>query len=88
MYVTVQIPITAPIPLIVVPGAALRPGGRLWVIRNGKLAIEQVDVAMASGDQVVLRQPSSNRLQPGDRVVTSPLPVVRAGMLLRESIAP
>ena len=88
MYVTVRIPIAAPIPLIAVPREAIRPGGRLWVMKDGKLAIEQVDVAMTTGDQVVLRQPLSNRLQPGDRVVTSPLPVVRPGMLLKESTTP
>lgn len=88
MYVSIRMPIDPPVPLLSIPTAALRPGDRVWVKRDGQLQIVNVEVALAAGDRVIIRQPPEGDLAPADKVVVSPLAFVRQGMSLREQTAP
>jgi len=83
MYVDVRIPIETPVPMLRVPLTALRPGGELWVVRDGHLDIVSVDVARKEGDAALLRM-STEGPQVGERVVTSPLAAVEDGMAVRD----
>lgn len=87
MYVSVRIPISSPVPLLRLPDQAVRPGGQVWVVRDGKLHIIKVDIAETIGDSVLIRQDGSE-LQPGDRAIVSPLAAVREGMPVQEDAAP
>jgi multidrug efflux pump subunit AcrA (membrane-fusion protein) len=79
MYVTVRIPIKAPIPLLRVPLVGLRPGGEVWVVREGKLVIVPAQLARIDGESALLRGGTTG-LQAGDRVVVSPLAAFQSGM--------
>ena len=87
MYVTVHIPITSPVPLLRLPEAGVRPGGQVWVVRDGNLHITEVSVAETIDDSVLIRQ-DSTELRPGDRIIVSPLAAVREGMPVQETAAP
>ena len=82
MYVGIRIPINSSLPMLAVPQASVRPGNQVWIIRDGKLQIESVEVAKVQGDRVLVHA-QSTALVPGDRVVTSPLAAVRNGMPVR-----
>ena len=79
MYVKVRVPIRPPIPLVAVPNTAVQPGGETWVVRDGALDIEKINVARMAGDTALLA-PSPNGPQPGEPVVTSPLAGPAQGM--------
>ena len=83
MYVTIRIPIAAPVELIEIPTSALRPGGEVWVIRDRQLHIQTVEVAHANDPFVLVRRQQTG-LQPGDKVITSPLAIVKNGMSVKE----
>ncbi len=62
------------------PRAALRPGGVIWVVdREGRLHFRKVKVARTSGDQVLVRE----GLKQGELVVVSNLSAVSRGMAVR-----
>ena len=82
MYVTVRIPITSPLPLLKLPISAYRPGGFVWVVREGKLEILDVQLARTMEDYVLVEQ-REDGLQDGDAVVVSPLASVSDGMQVR-----
>ena len=84
MFVNVRIPVESPLQLLRVPMEAIRPGGQIWVDRDGMLDILAVNLANVQGQDALIRQDGSG-LQPGDRVVVSPLTSVREGMKLREA---
>jgi len=82
MFVTVRIPIDAPVPLFRVPPEALRPGGTIWLVRGGRLLVVNVSLLqMLQTDAIVhqLDQP----LVDGDRVIVSPLAAIQDGMAVR-----
>ena len=87
MYVTVRIPVTAPTGLFQVPTEALRPGGRLWVVRDHVLHIRDVSVAASDAAHVLVRREGLD-MGPDDQVVISPLTVVRDGMRVRVEASP
>ena len=82
MFVTVRIPISVSAGLLRVPVEAVRPGGRLWVVRNNVLRVRQVSVARSQADQVLVEMEGTD-LAHGDEVVISPLVSVRDGMPVR-----
>lgn len=84
MYVNVRFPISSPVPLLQLPVEAVRPGGQVWVMRDGRLRILHITVAHTEGDFALIRADDSG-LQTGDRVVVSPLAFVRDGLDLREA---
>ena len=81
MFVDIEIPIDPPVDLIRVPISALQAGSQVWIVRDNVLHTEIVDVAQTLDEHVLIRRPAS--LRSGDRVVTSPLAVVRDGMAVR-----
>ena len=88
MFVTVKIPLDGEDDLLSVPSEAVRPGGRMWLVEDGKmLLVEQVSIESNLDDRVLIRSgdphPGSN-----DKVIVSPLPFANAdmdGMAVRES---
>ncbi len=86
MYVDIEIPIAAPVPLLELPLEAIRPGnsGRnVWVIRDGVLKIVPVEVARVERSHALIHAGKAG-LQVGDKVVVSPLSAVSDGMKVRE----
>ncbi len=82
MFVSVRIPITAPVSLFKVPAESLRPGERLWLARNGQLKIVAVSVVQQLPDGLLVHQLEEPLLD-GDSVITSPLAVIQDGMTLQ-----
>jgi RND family efflux transporter MFP subunit len=69
----------------VLPRAALRDGGQVWVVGDDdRLRFRDVDVLRAHGSQVVIRE----GLESGERVCISPLQTVVDGMEVRAVGAP
>jgi multidrug efflux pump subunit AcrA (membrane-fusion protein) len=79
MYVTVRIPIDSPVQLLQVPAESIRPGGQLWVVRDGKLKVVSVSLVRVDGDLALVRQEQST-LKAQDVVIVSPLASVTDGM--------
>jgi RND family efflux transporter MFP subunit len=63
----------------VIPAAALRDGGSVWLMNDGHLKIRPVEVVRRARDVVVI----SGGLVPGDRVVLTNLAGAAEGMKLR-----
>ncbi|MFH5803162.1 efflux RND transporter periplasmic adaptor subunit, partial [Alienimonas sp. DA493] len=82
MYVNVQVHTEPAEPLLEVPEQAVRPGNRVWAVRDGKLRIAELPVAAIVGGKVLI-PPTGAALEPGDRVVVSPLPGATPGMNVR-----
>lgn len=82
MYVSVRIPITSPVPLLMVPAEAVRPGQQLWVVQNGMLKIFSITLVRVDGDTALVQQESGS-IKIGDSVVTSPLASINDGMPVR-----
>ena len=84
MFVTVRIHVGGQIDLLSVPSAAVRPGGRLWLVEDGKMQLVPVSIESILDDRVLIRAGSPH---PGidDRVIVSPLPFAASGMAVRES---
>lgn len=79
MFVSVRIPITAPVALFRIPPEALRPGEQLWLVRDGRLKILPVSVVQQQPDALLVHQLDEPLLD-GDAVITSPLAVIQADM--------
>ena len=84
MYVAIQIPVQPPVALARIPTRALQPGGKVWIVRDGKLIIFDADVARTERETSLIRIFEYGP-QPGDKVVTSPLSFVQDGMLVEEA---
>jgi len=82
MFVTVRITVESPTPLLELPLEAVRPGGKVWVMRDGKLTVKDV-TTVHNDDQMALVQ-SQTGLRKGDRVIISPMAAVIEGMALSE----
>ena len=84
MFVAIQIKIDPKNQLLSVPARAVRPGDRLWIFREGKLATENVDVVMiVDGQALILAEQAP--ISEGDEIITSPLPMAIVGMPLRKT---
>lgn len=86
MFVSVRISVDPKEALVTVPANAVRSGGACWLMRDGKLKIQPVKVARRMKDRVLLHVEAEG-IQPGDKVVTSPLAVAEDGMALQEQAA-
>ena len=69
--------------VVAIPRIALREGNKVWIEREGILAIEQASVVWSTEERVFVR----GGLQPGDNVVVSRIAAPVAGMSLRPSPA-
>lgn len=91
MYVDIEIPILTRAPLLKLPLDAVRPGeaagsGReVWVVRDGKLSIVNVEVARIEPDYALIYARKSG-LRAADRVIVSPLASVSDGLQVREAV--
>lgn len=86
MFVSVRISVDPKEALVTVPTNAVRSGGSCWLMRDGKLKIQPVKIARRMKDRVLLHVEDQG-IQPGDKVVTSPLAVAEDGMALQEQAA-
>jgi multidrug efflux pump subunit AcrA (membrane-fusion protein) len=86
MYVTVSVHAQPRMTLLEIPQQSLQPGNRVWQVADGKLAVHQVRVADANEDQVLIYADGSG-LQPGMKLVSSPLAVAVDGMAVEEQSA-
>ncbi len=84
MFVSVSVHTQTEIPLLAMPERALRPGNRVWLVRDGKLEVEEVEVVQVVNDEVLLREDTSP-IKIGDRVVVSPLSAPFPGMTVAET---
>jgi hypothetical protein len=83
MFVTVKIDVPTQQELVEVPVSALRPGNRVWILRDDRLAVRKVRVAQVLDDRVLLF-PDGTQLTAGDRVIVSPLALAVDGMEIQE----
>ena len=67
---------------ITLPRSALRGRDGLWVVRDGRLEMRTVKVLRADARQVVV----GSGLQPGERVIVSPLEAVVDGMRVADAM--
>lgn len=84
MFVNVRIPVESPVPLLRLPMESIRPGGQVWVNRDGIMDILQVRIANVQDSNALVRA-SGSQLHEGDRVIVSPLTSVRQGMKIEEA---
>ena len=82
MFVTVRVPIVDSRKLLRVPAKAVRPGGHVWVVRDGVLRIHSVAIARSTDEYVLVRAGETD-LMDNDQVVISPLVAARQGMQVR-----
>ncbi len=87
MYVTVRVPVEPVVPLLELPVEAVRPGGRVWVVRDGHLQVRPVRLAHSTEDHVLVRTDETD-LTENDQVIVSPLVVATDGMEVRVETAP
>jgi RND family efflux transporter MFP subunit len=67
--------------LVEVPRQAIHEGDLVYVFDDGELDIRPVEIAWRQPDSVLVR----SGIEPGERVVTSPVPTPVAGMKLRRT---
>lgn len=82
MYVTVRVPISSSYELLRVPTEAVRPGGDVWVVRDGVLHIREVTVSRSTEDHALIRADETD-MTASDEVVISPLVAAKDGMQVR-----
>lgn len=87
MFVTVTVHAQPNLKLLSIPQRVVQPGNTVWQVDNGKLKIHQVRVADTSDDRVLIYQEASG-LEPGAKIVSSPLAVATDGMAVREQGKP
>lgn len=80
-FVSVQLPVGSGMQLVAIPAEAYQPDRTVWIYDDGKLKVQPIDVAYSDESSVIAI--ASELLQPGARVVTTPLPVAEEGMELR-----
>ncbi|MFC1597612.1 efflux RND transporter periplasmic adaptor subunit [Planctomycetota bacterium] len=81
MYVIVRVHGEPQAPLIWIPEKAVRPGDKVWVVRDGKLVVLDVRVVrVADGRAIVV----AGDLAEGGRVVVTPLAKAVDGMEVEE----
>ncbi|MCA9119233.1 MAG: HlyD family efflux transporter periplasmic adaptor subunit [Planctomycetaceae bacterium] len=85
MFVTVQVQCQPNRPLLTIPERGIRTDGSVWLMRDGKLCtVPAKTVQLRNGTAVV--QCESNDIQPGDKVIISPVANARDGLAVRERI--
>jgi len=87
MFVTVSVHAKPGTALLEVPQRAVHPGNTVWQVVDGKLSIRKIRVADSTDDLVLVYSDASG-LQPGMKLVSSPLTLATEGMAVREHVAP
>ena len=83
MYVTVRIHAKPEAELLSISERAVRPGNKVWRVRDNKLNIVPIHVVSIMNDIAAVR-PVAGNLVAGDKVVVTPLALVEDGMAVRE----
>lgn len=68
---------------VLVPEAAVRPGNKVWLVRDNTLTIRKVTVAGVAGNDVIVDTQVSD-IKPGESAVISPLSEPIDGMPVQE----
>jgi multidrug efflux pump subunit AcrA (membrane-fusion protein) len=87
MYVTVKVHSQPATKLLEIPHRAVQPGNTVWQVVDGRLSIRRIRVADARHDLVLVYADASG-LQPGMKLVGSPLALATEGMAVRERDQP
>lgn len=83
MYVALEIHARPKASLLQVPEIAVRPGNKVWRVRDKKLHTLDVQVVTIANQVAVLRA-APDDLRTGDKVVVSPLAETTEGMAVKE----
>ncbi len=83
MYVALEIHARPKANLLQVPEIAVRPGNKVWRVRDKKLHTLDVQVVTIANQVAVLRA-APDDLRTGDKVVVSPLAETTEGMAVKE----
>ena len=87
MFVTVTVHAQPGVKLLAIPQRVVQPGNTVWQVNDGKLAIHRIQIADTNADRVLVYQEASG-LEPGMKLVSSPLAIASEGMLVRERDKP
>ena len=71
--------------LLRLPTEAVRPGGTLWVLADGRLEVRKASVAKTFADHALIHRNESD-IELDDRVIVTPLPAATSGMELEEAV--
>jgi multidrug efflux pump subunit AcrA (membrane-fusion protein) len=74
--------------LLKIPKEAIRPGNRVWAVRDGRLRIVPVQVISMMNSMSIVRPNQSGALTTTDRVIIVPIASAQDGMKVREKRAP
>ena len=83
MYVKLEIHTHPYQTLLNIPESALRPGNRVWRVRDDRLSIVPVRVVSTMPSGVIIEPVKPKDLVAGDRVIIVPLAVAEEGMEVR-----
>jgi multidrug efflux pump subunit AcrA (membrane-fusion protein) len=83
MYVMVSVHAQPQTTLLEVPEQAVQPGNTVWLVVDGRLAIRRIRVADSANDMLLVYAEASG-LEPGMKLVSSPLAMATDGMAVRE----
>lgn len=83
MFVEVRVHVEATGELVSLPEAARRPGGEVWLVRDGRLVVAQPRPLEVRDGRIIVDAAASG-LEPGDRVVVTQLSLPREGMAVVE----
>lgn len=81
MFVSVRIAVDAGVPLFQVPAEAIRPGQKIWIVREGRLHILAVRMLQMTEYGAIVLQEDGDLLS-DDQVVISPLATHAENMLV------
>jgi len=87
MFVQVRVHVDSAHEIVSIPDEARRPGGDVWLLRDGRLEIVRARPVQVSGGRAFFEADPTG-LMPGDHVITTPLTNARPGMFLVENGPP
>jgi multidrug efflux pump subunit AcrA (membrane-fusion protein) len=83
MFVNVKLHTTPSTNLVRIPEAAVRPGNRVWLVRDKKLVVRNAIVAGISGDDLLVDGDASG-ISADEKAIVSPLAEAVDGMAVQE----
>jgi hypothetical protein len=83
MFVTVRVHAQPQVRLLKIPHRAIQPGSTVWQVADGRLAIRRVRIA-DSADDFALVYADTAEVEPGTKLICSPLAWATDGMPVRE----
>lgn len=83
MFVEVRVHVESAGELVSLPEAAQRPGGEVWLVRDGRLVIAHPRPLEVRGGRIIVDAAASG-LVPGDRVVMTQLSMPREGTAVED----